>query len=125
MDYSWHKHALEQEKAKLEEELSHLGTPTGKKGDWDATLSDPTTTAAPEESAPEADPLDAAQNIEHFEERFSTQDSLEKRYGEVTTALKALSEGSYGTCHEGEAHEIEEGRLKANPAALTCTAHTK
>lgn len=124
MDYSVYKKALEEEKTKLEGELSHLGTPTGRTGDWDATLSDPTREAAPEDKAPEADPLDAAQNIEEFEERFSTQDTLEKRFGEITKALKAIEEGTYGTCTEGGTpHPIEEGRLHANPAALTCAAH--
>ena len=124
MDTSRFKTALLEEKKRLTEELGHLGKRTGTKDHWETTLTDPSQGSNPDESMPEADPLDAAVHIEQYEERFSMEKNLEKRLQEVDGALERMAAGSYGTCTtDGASHPIEEGRLMANPAAATCTTH--
>ena len=46
-------------------------------------------------------------------------EKLEARMEEIQNALTALDDGSYGTCQKC-GKSIEEERLEANPAALTC-----
>ncbi len=115
------KNALLAEKKKLEAELGHLGVHAA--GDWVATEADikEEGVAGPER---EADPQDAATDIEQFEERSAVEANLEKRLSEVNEALKRMGQGSYGTCTiGGDSHDIAAERLQANPAALTCIEH--
>ena len=101
------------EKAALEEELTEHGRPTGKGDDWDGTS---------ESAGEEADPLDAANNIEELASNVPLVKELEVRYREVKSALRKMKDGTYGTCEEcGE--DIELARLEANAAARTCLAH--
>jgi leucyl-tRNA synthetase len=54
--------------------------------------------------------------------RVGILDKLELRLGNVKTALEKIENGSYGICKIcGE--KIEEDRLEANPASLTCKKH--
>ncbi len=113
------------EKKKLEGELGHLGKKDAS-GNWEATAADGTQTQGEGNSEREADGIDEANRIEDFEERFSVEGALEPRLNEVKMALAAMEAGTYGWCMEGaEKHEIEEGRLMANPAATTCIEHKK
>lgn len=114
------KSRLEEEKRKIEEELSEVAVKNPiNKNDWEAKL--PT-----DGDEREPDPNEAADNIEGYEEAFSTTDVLEGRLLDINNALIAIQNGTYGKCTVGgEAHDIEDDRLEANPAAMTCTAHLK
>ncbi len=113
-DTSHFKTVLTEEKTRLETELTSIGrrnpsNPT----DWEAV---------PSETGKEADPNDAADLIEGFEENTAILKDLEIRYNNVLAALVRIEEGTYGTCSVcGE--KIEEERLSADPAATTCKAH--
>ncbi len=113
-----YKTLLEGERARLESELGAVGEKNpNNPADWVPTMGE----SAPEESA---DPIDVADKIEDFATRVGIEGPLEERLNNVKLALDAISAGTYGTCMEGgEPHPIEEGRLEANPAALTCVAH--
>lgn len=118
IDFLYFKKKLEEEKNKIERELSGMSMKNPEnKNDWEAVYPEDT-----EER--EADPNDQADNIEDYEERYSLNDVLEKRLNEVKTALSKIEDNSYGKCKTGgDAHPIEETRLEANPAATTCIEH--
>lgn len=114
-DFSHFKQLLEEEKTRLEGELSGVGKRVpGTKDDWEAR---------PEDMAvDESDPIDRADKIEKFSENIAIETELEARLIEVTEALQRIEAGTYGVCKICD-KEIEEGRLEANPAASTCMAH--
>lgn len=114
MDTQTFKTKLEEEKVTLEAELSTVGRRNpSNPADWEPV---------PQETGQEADPNDAADHIEHFEENTAILKELETRYNEVLAALARIEDGSYGTCSIG-GEPIEEDRLNADPAATTCKAH--
>jgi len=113
-DTSTYKARLEEEKAKLEEELSTVGRRNpSNPDDWEAT---------PQETGQEADPNDRGDVMEHFSENAAILTDLENRYNDVKAALERIAAGTYGTCEEG-GEPIETERLDADPAARTCKAH--
>lgn len=106
---------LTEEKTKLEAELAGIGRKNPQNpADWEATPGaiDPTAT----------EPDERADNIEELEANEGIVSALEKRLANVNRALQKIANGTYGTC-EISGEPIEEGRLNANPAARTCTAH--
>ncbi len=117
LDIEHFRKKLEQEKKKLEGELSSLGRRVdGSKNDWEATPSDL--------NIPDADKNETADRIENFEERISTERELETRLSEIMLALSNIEKGTYGLC-EIDGEPIEKLRLEANPSARTCLAHLK
>lgn len=108
------KKKLQEEKAKLEGELSMIGRKNPENpADWQAVP--PDTESDPDQNV-EADVM------EGFEEAVSTEGELEHRLFEVTEALKKLATKDYGICRVCK-KEIEEKRMDANPAATTCMEH--
>lgn len=109
-----YKQRLAEEKTKLERELATVGRKNpSNPNDWEAV---------PQETGQEADPNDAADLIEGYEDNTAILKELETRYNEVIAALGRIDAGTYGTCVvSGES--IEEARLNADPAAVTCIAH--
>jgi len=105
---------LESEKKILLGELGQLGRMDKQTGDWESTPEEP--------GATEADPNDAADRFEGFEERSSTLNSLEGRLREVDIALEKIKTGKYGLCVICQ-NLIENKRLDVNPAAQTCLKH--
>ena len=105
---------LEAERDSLEEDLAEHGRPPQKLGgDWEG---------ASMTEGEEADPTDAADNIEELVTNVPLVAELEKRYREVQTALKKMDKGTYGACSVcGEGIDLD--RLEANPAAPTCVEH--
>ena len=104
---------LEAELAALIEELSDRGVKTGDS--WSATS---------ESEGEEADPADAADNIEELITNVPLVEDLKKREKEIKGAMRRMEEGTYGTCEEcGE--EIPVERLEANPAAAMCIRHAE
>ncbi len=105
---------LEAEKIELEAALSTVGrrNPSNPE-DWEPL---------PQATGQEADPIDAAELIEGYEDNTAILKDLEIQYGAVCAALGRLDLGTYGTCAvDGEA--IDEARLEANPSASTCVTH--
>lgn len=109
------KNKLEKEKILLLSELRSLGriNPDNPE-DWEAVPSDL--------NIPDADKNEAADKVEDFEEKFSTEGELETRLKDVEDALKKISSGVYGVCETG-GEPIEPARLNANPSARTCIKH--
>jgi len=106
--------ALEAESDSLGEELAAHGKLSG--GDWQG--------ASSEQKGIEADPTDAADQIEELVTNVPLVEELEKRYKEVAGALQDIEHGVYGICEDCE-DLIPIDRLRANPAARKCVAHSK
>lgn len=110
MNTEYFRTRLEAEKADLEASLATVGriNPSNP-GDWEPL---------PQETGQEADPVDAADLIEGYEDNAAILKELEIRYNAVLAALARIENGTYGICTvSGE--PIEESRLEANPAAAT------
>jgi RNA polymerase-binding transcription factor DksA len=109
------KKNLETEKEMLETSLSNVAVRNpDNPEDWEGKAE-----ILDEE---EADPNDVADNIEELEANDAVTAELEDRLEEINGALARIENGSFGICsicHK----EIEEDRLKANPAAETCKEH--
>lgn len=114
IDTSTYKARLEEDKVRLETELSSIGRRNpSNPNDWEAL---------PQETGQEADPNDQADQIEGYEENTAILKDLEVRYNEIIAALSRIEQGTYGIC-EVSGEPIEENRLNADPAARTCIAH--
>jgi RNA polymerase-binding transcription factor DksA len=70
----------------------------------------------------ETDENSQADAAEEADERVAILAELENRYRSIMLALKKIEDGTYGIC-EISGEQIEEGRLRANPAARTCIHH--
>lgn len=102
---------LQEEKVRLEEELTSMGSIKNEVGVW---------VARPEaETAPEADENDMADRGEDFELKSSTTEILAKKLSAIETSLANIEAGTYGKCTVC-GNDIEEDRLEANPSAQTC-----
>lgn len=114
IDTTTHKTRLDEEKVRLEAELSTLGRRNpSNPNDWEAL---------PQSVGQESDPNDAADLIEGYEENTAILKDLETRYNDVVAALSRIDAGTYGIC-EVSGEEIEADRLEADPSARTCKAH--
>jgi RNA polymerase-binding transcription factor DksA len=106
---------LEEEKSRLEGELSKVGRRNpSNPSDWEPL--------PPTEVNVESDPVDIADFSAGYDNNASIVADLETRYNEVLAALERISEGTYGVCTVGK-EKIEEARLEADPAATTCVKH--
>lgn len=105
---------LETEKAELEAALATVGRRNpSNPGDWEPL---------PQATGQEADPVDAAELIEGYEDNTAILKDLEIQYQAVLGALTRVEAGTYGVCNVcGEA--IAPARLEANPSASTCVTH--
>ena len=111
------KERLEAEKMKLEKELSGVGRKNpANPHDWE-----PLPPAGMEQ---ESDLADIADSSIVFDTNASIVADLETRLNEVLAALAKIENGSYGVC-EISGDPIEEERLEADPAALTCLKHLR
>jgi RNA polymerase-binding transcription factor DksA len=108
------KEKLEEEKKKLESELSGIGQRNpAVTNDWEA---------APEELGIEPDLMDQADIVVNRENTAAILADLEARYDLVLAALAKIEKGTYGVC-EVCGSQIEEMRLEADPSATTCVEH--
>ena len=64
-----------------------------------------------------------ASEVEKFANDLSVTGELEERLKKIEGALARIVDGTYGKCIGGD--EIDEARLKAEPAAETCINHAK
>lgn len=106
--------ALGAERDAVEEELATYGRVQGDTGDWQGSAAG---------GGIEADPNDAADQIEELVINVPLVEELEKRHKDIADALEKMEEGTYGICEAGE-EEIPFDRLEANPAARTCIQHS-
>jgi RNA polymerase-binding transcription factor DksA len=107
------KQSLIDEKNRLESELSRFATKTDVPGDYETRH---------DEIGSDRD--ENATEVEMYVDNIALEESLEKELREVDQALAKAEAGAYGACEECGA-DIEEGRLRAYPAASTCMAHAK
>lgn len=105
--------ALNAERDALEEELATYGRVQSDSGDWQG---------GSKTEGQEADPNDAADQIEELVTNVPLVEELEKRHRDIAAALERMEDGTYGICEAGK-EEIPLDRLEANPAATTCIAH--
>lgn len=114
MDIGQFKTKLEEEKQRLEHEMTSVGRANGAvPGDWEPI---------PSVIGVEADLADQADVIVSREENTAILADLEARYDHVLGALGRIEKGTYGVCEVG-GEQIEEKRLAADPAATTCVVH--
>ncbi len=106
--------ALGAERDALEEELTEHGRVQGQSGDWQGNSSGL--------QGEEADPSDAADQIEELVTNVPLVEELEKRHREVVAALERVGAETYGICEVCK-EPIPFDRLEANPAARTCIKH--
>ena len=105
---------LEEEKAKLEVEMGMVGRKNeAEKNDWESI---------PTETGTEADLIDQTDVVISSEDNAAILADLEARYDTVLTAIERIQSDTYGKC-EVCGEEIEEKRLVADPAAMTCIEH--
>ncbi|MBI4087888.1 TraR/DksA C4-type zinc finger protein [Candidatus Kaiserbacteria bacterium] len=102
---------LEAERDSLDEELAGRGRKVG--GDWEGSS---------ESQGAQADPNDAADNIETLATNVPLVEELEARHREIDKALEKMDAGTYGACDVCK-KPIPFDRLEANPAAATCVQH--
>jgi RNA polymerase-binding transcription factor DksA len=119
-DLSSLKEKLEAEKKTLISELGEIAVIKNKKNpdDWEAV---------PERDNGEherSDPNDVSDRIESYENNTALVSNLDARLLEVDAALTRIELDVYGLCSVCK-EPIEDKRLEANPAAMTCMKHMK
>ncbi len=114
MKYEFFKTRLEDEKSKLESEMSKMGRKNeAVPGDWEPVT---------KESIQEPDIADQAEGASTRDTNNSIFSDLEARYDMVIGALKRIDGKTYGTCGVCGAI-INEERLEADPATISCGVH--
>lgn len=117
MAFEEFKKLLEEEKTKLEKELSTIARKNPENPeDWEVK--------APEMNPMVSDQSELADVFEELETQAGLEWELEERLKKVNKALKRTEDESYGVCSVG-GEKIEEKRLRANPMAETCIKHAK
>lgn len=116
------KELIEENKKKLQTEQKRLRSILSKEATFDGPGE------FPGEYKPKYDEVgneegENASEVEQFANDLSVTGNLEERLKKVEAALKRIEDGTYGRCAGGD--EIDEARLKAEPAADTCIAHAK
>ena len=110
------KNKLLAEKTVLLNDLKEIAVVKNKKNpdDWEAV---------PDKiNGHSADPNEAGDRIESYENNTALVRQLERRLLEVDEALTNMDSGKYGLCRVCN-KQIESDRLEANPAAPTCKEH--
>jgi len=118
MNLDYFKKKLEEEKERLEVELSQVAKRNPKNpSDWEPIPAEDGT----DTRIPDANELSDA--FEEFQNRSSVEVHLEEKVNEVIAALKRIEKGTFGICAAcGE--KIDEKRLEANPSSATCVKHS-
>ena len=119
MNLDYFKKKLEEEKGRLEAELSLVAKRNPKNpSDWEPVPAEDGMDVRQTEASELADAF------EEFQNRSSIEVHLEEKVNEVIAALERIEKGTYGICTVcGE--KIAEKRLEANPSSATCTKHSK
>ena len=108
MDTTKFKIKLEEEKQKLEEQLSQVGRRNpANPNDWEPQFKE-------RNEQPSAQD-EMADKFEDMEQTLALQTTYETRLAVVREALERIENGTYGKCNCGK--NIPEERLEADPAA--------
>lgn len=107
------KAKLLDEKKRFEASLGRFAKKTEVTGDYETTF---------EDIGPDAD--ENASEVEMYADNIALEDNLEGQLTEVDAALARVEAGTYGICRAC-GKDIEEGRLRAFPAADDCMEHAK
>lgn len=108
MDTSHFKLKLEEERQKLEEQLSRVGRRNpSNPDDWEPQFNE-------RNEQPSAQD-EMADKFEDMEQTLALQTTYETRLMAVRDALSRIESGTYGKCNCGK--DIPEERLEADPAA--------
>ncbi|MEJ0021706.1 MAG: TraR/DksA C4-type zinc finger protein [Candidatus Doudnabacteria bacterium] len=67
---------------------------------------------------------ESAHESEQFGNDLSVTEDLDVRLKKVVAALQRIADNTYGKCLVG-GEDIDEARLRAEPAAETCIKHAK
>lgn len=102
------KAVLFAEKSRLEGELSRFADKTEVPGNYETRF---------EEIGSDRD--DNASEVEQYADNLALEENLEGQLSETNEALDRIGSGAYGICASCGA-DIEEGRLRAYPAAREC-----
>lgn len=112
------KNALETERERLVVELKSVASLGVQSGKWQTSY--PQFEAV--ETGSHAAQDEEADEVEEYEMRLATEQSLENRLLEVTHALERIAAGTYGVCMACK-KPIPPQRLQANPAAAYDMEH--
>lgn len=115
IDTKHFKQKLEEERKRLEKELSQVARKNpDSPSDWEPIPA--------ERDTSQADDNTVADTVESYDDNSAITTTLEARYKDVRSGLDKIEKGVYGTCQVCK-KEIELERLEANPAARTCVEH--
>lgn len=116
MDIKEFEALLVDEKQVLEKTLPSVGNKNPKNpSDWEPSYPDLGITTA--------DKGDLADEVEEFDNNIGIEAVLEEKLREIDGALERIRSGTYGKCEVG-GEEIDEARLRANPASRACIKHS-
>lgn len=101
---------LEEEKTRLEDELSKFAHRNPKSSEIEFDSDFPNIGDKEDENASE---------VAQFSDNLSLEDELEKALRDVESALETIEKGSYGVCKYCK-QEIDEKRLEARPTSTSC-----
>lgn len=108
MNTSKFKLKLEEERQKLEEQLSQVGRRNpSNPDDWEPQFNERNEQTSAQD--------EMADKFEDMEQTLVLQNAYETRLGIVKEALARIENGTYGRCNCGK--DIPEERLEADPAA--------
>ena len=117
LDLDFFKKQLDEEKNRLEIELATVAhrNPDARE-DW--------TVKSPDLNLMSSDKNEMADEEEELINAAGLEYNLESRLRDINEALEKIKQGKYGVCSVGS-EPIDEARMRANPAALTCVEHAK
>ncbi len=101
------KTKLQEERDRLEGELSRFAKSTGTEGSYETQFQDMGT-----------DEDEQASEVEQYVDDIALEANLETQLKDVLDALERIEQGTYGIC-EVSGEEIAEERLRVYPAART------
>ena len=107
---------LETEKEELEEELASHGRVLNDAGEWEGSSEG--------YEGEEADPIDAADQIEELVTNVPLVEELEEKHSAVADAIEKMDQGIYGLCEVCN-EPIPLDRLHAIPSARTDIEHAE
>ena len=105
------KETLEEEKDRIEKDLAKFARKKkGVGGEYDSNFPDYGD-----------DQSENAAEVAQYDTNLAVEQALEKKLRDIKKSLTRIEDGSYGICKDCE-KPIEEGRLKALPAAGSCVS---
>lgn len=112
------KRALEAERERIIGELKNIARPGAHTGEWETQYPQFEAVETGSHSAQDEE----ADEVEEYEARLATEQSLENLLLEVTRALERMAQNTYGLCLKCR-KPIPLQRLMANPAAAYDMEH--